>query len=354
VLSKLAYVAACCSIQLLVLLARGDAAKDLEILVLRHQLTVLRRQVPHPRLEPADRALLTAVSRVLPRTRWSCFFVTPATLLRGSATTCCPQPITRPYCSTAALTFPVDPDSRASRLLRPQVPTLERISAAPEVGEFRQHQVTSAVGSGSVTVPGRRFGTNQQLTAIYEFAHPTVPTNAFAPQPHPQRQLQGRRWPPPPPRAAGQAVGLRRPGRLPTSFAGRRLEHPPARHPPRQHPSGRPPRHDRPPHPAAIPPRAARPPAAACRPAARCYPRGPARLPQRTGLPAGSAGHSGVDSGGSGGRASCCSQHPAAPAGSLPGSASGADPAAARRRRGRQRAPEADAGRPAALPGMPG
>src|SRR6266496_1885220 len=75
-------VAACRSIQLLVLLARGDAAKDLEILVLRHQLTVLRRQVPHPRLEPADRALLTPVSRVLPRTRWSCFFVTPGTLLR--------------------------------------------------------------------------------------------------------------------------------------------------------------------------------------------------------------------------------------------------------------------------------
>ena len=48
------------------LLARGDAAKDLEILVLRHQLTVLRRQIPRPRLEPADRALLAAVSRVLP------------------------------------------------------------------------------------------------------------------------------------------------------------------------------------------------------------------------------------------------------------------------------------------------
>jgi putative transposase len=82
VLSTFAYLTLCRSIQLLVLLARGDAAKDLELLVLRHQLAVLRRQTPRPRLEPADRALLAAVSRVLPRGRWSCFFVQPETLLR--------------------------------------------------------------------------------------------------------------------------------------------------------------------------------------------------------------------------------------------------------------------------------
>src|SRR4029450_5235991 len=82
VLSKLAYLTLCRSIQLLVLLARGDAANDLEILVLRHQLAVLRRYTPRPRLEPADRALLAAVSRVLPCARWSCFFVQPETLLR--------------------------------------------------------------------------------------------------------------------------------------------------------------------------------------------------------------------------------------------------------------------------------
>jgi putative transposase len=81
-LSKLAYLTLCRSIQLLALAARGDAVKDLEILVLRHQLTVLYRQVPRPKLQPADRALLAAVSRVLPRPRWSCFFVQPETLLR--------------------------------------------------------------------------------------------------------------------------------------------------------------------------------------------------------------------------------------------------------------------------------
>jgi putative transposase len=82
VLSKLAYLTLCRSIQLLALLADGDAAKELEILALRHQLVVLRRQTPRPTLEPADRALLAAISRVLPRSRWSCFLVRPETLLR--------------------------------------------------------------------------------------------------------------------------------------------------------------------------------------------------------------------------------------------------------------------------------
>jgi hypothetical protein len=74
-LSRLAYLTLRRSIQLLVLLARGDRAKDLEILV-------LRRQLPRPRLESPDRALLAAVSRLLPRSRWSCLFVKPDTLLR--------------------------------------------------------------------------------------------------------------------------------------------------------------------------------------------------------------------------------------------------------------------------------
>ena len=66
-LPKLVYLMLCRSIQLLALRSRGDVVKDLEILVLRHQLTVLRRQVPRPKLEPADRALLAALSRRLPR-----------------------------------------------------------------------------------------------------------------------------------------------------------------------------------------------------------------------------------------------------------------------------------------------
>src|SRR5947207_953272 len=61
---------------------RSERVKDIEILVLRHQLRVLERQVARPQLGTADRALLAAFSRTLPRSAWSSFVVTPATLLR--------------------------------------------------------------------------------------------------------------------------------------------------------------------------------------------------------------------------------------------------------------------------------
>jgi transposase InsO family protein len=57
-------------------------ADVVEIAVLRHQLAVLRRQVPRPRYTPADRMLLAALAKLLPRERWAAFLVTPATLLR--------------------------------------------------------------------------------------------------------------------------------------------------------------------------------------------------------------------------------------------------------------------------------
>jgi putative transposase len=69
-------------LQMLTHLARDGGAKDVELLVLRHQVAVLRRQVHRPDLEPADRVVLAALSRLLPRRRWAAFFVTPATLLR--------------------------------------------------------------------------------------------------------------------------------------------------------------------------------------------------------------------------------------------------------------------------------
>ena len=61
---------------------RSEAFKELEIVVLRHELSVLRRQAGRPQLTMADRMLLAAASRLLPRPNWRSFMVTPATLLR--------------------------------------------------------------------------------------------------------------------------------------------------------------------------------------------------------------------------------------------------------------------------------
>jgi putative transposase len=69
----------------LVALAGGSAEdrhNDIEVLVLRHQLDVLKRHVGRPRLRRRDRLFMAALSRVLPRPRWSSFLVSPQTLLR--------------------------------------------------------------------------------------------------------------------------------------------------------------------------------------------------------------------------------------------------------------------------------
>ncbi len=79
---SLVYVIVCRLFELVVLLGRRERSKELEILVLRHELSILRRQVDRPRFEPCDRLLLAALSRVLPRRSWQAFLVRPETLLR--------------------------------------------------------------------------------------------------------------------------------------------------------------------------------------------------------------------------------------------------------------------------------
>jgi putative transposase len=62
--------------------ARAGGERELEIIVLRHQLAVLRRSGNRPQYTTGDRVLLAAASRLLPPERWSCFAVSPQTLRR--------------------------------------------------------------------------------------------------------------------------------------------------------------------------------------------------------------------------------------------------------------------------------
>jgi putative transposase len=71
-----------CLLRLALLRPRSEKFKELEIVVLRHELAVLRRQVRRPELTTADRTLLAAASRLLPRSCSRSFIVTPTALLR--------------------------------------------------------------------------------------------------------------------------------------------------------------------------------------------------------------------------------------------------------------------------------
>jgi transposase InsO family protein len=79
---RLLYLLFCQVVSWLVLLSRRTAAKDAELLVLRHEVAVLRRQVTRPKVDWADRAVLAGLARLLPRPVWRGLLVQPETLLR--------------------------------------------------------------------------------------------------------------------------------------------------------------------------------------------------------------------------------------------------------------------------------
>jgi putative transposase len=82
VIFSVVYLLLRCLLGCLTVLARDEVTKDVELLVLRHENAVLRRQISRVRYQPGDRLWLAALSRLLPRSRWGeVFMVTPATLL---------------------------------------------------------------------------------------------------------------------------------------------------------------------------------------------------------------------------------------------------------------------------------
>ena len=78
------YVVACRLFALVLLLGRSDGSKELEIVLLRHELAILRRHTRRPQLTPRDRLVMVVLSRVLPRRSWQAFPVTPRRCCAGT------------------------------------------------------------------------------------------------------------------------------------------------------------------------------------------------------------------------------------------------------------------------------
>src|SRR4051794_34080253 len=131
----------------LMLLARTDAAKDVEILVLRHEVAVLRRHNPRPTPSWVDRALLSALSRLLPVDLRGLRLVSPRTLLRWHA-----QLVTRRW------TYPRRQPGRPSIAQPMRALVLGMARESPRWGYRRIHGELVGLGHQVAASAPRRTG----------------------------------------------------------------------------------------------------------------------------------------------------------------------------------------------------
>jgi putative transposase len=127
-------------------------ARDAEILVLRHQVSVLRRQVVRPRFSWSDRALIATLARLVPRERWVAFLVSPDTILRWHRALV-RRRWTYPHRSPGRPALPEDTVELIVRMAKDN----SRWGYLRIVGELRKLGITVSKGSVALLLRGHRL-----------------------------------------------------------------------------------------------------------------------------------------------------------------------------------------------------